>query len=702
MKRIINLLVVATMCTLSVTGCYDATLCSDLSELDSRLTNLENQMFEANQTIGTLQELVLNLNKKLFVNSVKQTGNDYVLSFSDGSTVTIKDSASPEIGVKKDSDGTYYWTLNGEWLLDSNGAKINASAADGITPQLKIEGGYWYISYDNGKSWSKLDKAKGEDGDSFFKSVTWDDNFVYITFQDNTSVTFSRGLNGVKAITAVPDYSDGSVKASLEPFTLRFDVVPAAAAASLAAISPDYYQLNIAYTITKAAAGDRLQLPIKSIESADGQLLVTADGTSLDYQLEYEVFGASASLNICELNNGITSGYFPLRFKSRVIKVYAGDNLQNAIDKAETPAEVRVVGGAVFQGPIYLKDRIKLSGGWNHSFTEQDLNNRSVIDGHYSHCCLYSGIDANNHREDTEDVTVSGFEIRNGGKSGIYFHGRLAVEYCWIHNCFSSGRGGGIQFSEYSRDDLLLANSILEYNKADGHGGALFGGGSNSRMVVVNCLFRGNASIAQYGYTAAIHGQSGVQAYLINNTIVHNVNWRDGSSATSTPWSAVYFRNNGTHIEMVNNIVAGNYYFLPGVANDWENYPDRYEMPIKPMFIMEMQEASIDLSVIGSYDMDYVCRSNLLGGSDPNRFIYRAGTDEARDAAQAACTFVPNWEFDTIFVDAENGDFRPAGPALNVGESSEFVLEALKNYPTDLAGKPRSTNGVIYAGCYQP
>lgn len=78
-----------------------------------------------------------------------------------------QDDHSPVIGAKTDTDGVIYWTLDGEWLTDESGNKIpvhgrdgvngsngndgtNGSdgqdGKDGITPQLKIEAGYWYIS----------------------------------------------------------------------------------------------------------------------------------------------------------------------------------------------------------------------------------------------------------------------------------------------------------------------------------------------------------------------------------------------------------------------------------------------------------------------------------------------------------------------------------------------------------------------------
>ena len=157
------------------------------------------------------------------------------------------------------------------------------------------------------------------------------------------------------------------------------------------------------------------------------------------------------------------------------------------------------------------------------------------------------------------------------------------------------------------------------------------------------------------------------------------------------------FRNGGTHIEFVNNIVAGNWYFLPGVADKPELHPDRYDMPIKPEYLLEMQVRVADFNEIGGSDADYIVQSNVMA----NDFIHRAGSDAARAAAQAACTFVPNSEFNTLFVNAAAGDFHPAGKALTTGENSGVVGGILGAYTKDLDGKPRVTNGKINAGCYQ-
>ena len=688
----------------------DSDIRSKISGLDGRVSKLESLVQTANQNITALQTLTSVLNGAIFVNSVTEISDGYEIKFSNGKTATLKngtDGHSPVVGVKKDDHGDYCWTIDGQWLLDENGNKICATGetgAPGITPQMKIESGHWFVSTDNGATWTDTGQATGDpgtSGDSFFKKVTYDENFVYVTLADGTELKLSRGANGVKAITAVPYWSDGFVGAVDKEFKMRFSILPEEAAAALADMDAGAFKLGVAYTaLTKASPGDEAELPILKKEILDGKLVLTVDGSALAGEFVNGTIGASAILSVSDNVNAITSGYFSMRMKPKFIAVKAGEDLQAAIDQVhadEDIPEVRVAANAVFKGTIFLKDDVRMSGGWINDFSEQDLSHRSVIDGEEMQTCVnYDG---------TGNATLSAFEIRNGLGSGIVFSGRLLVEYCWIHNCFNDGPGGGItNASNHSVEELFLANSIIEYNKADAHGGAIFVGGNygyKPKMTIVNCFIRGNASIAQYGYTGAVHGQGGVQAYLANNTIVENVNWRDGSSATSTPWSAVMFRNGGTHIEMVNNIVAGNYYFKPGVANDPDN-TDRYDMPIKPQYILEMQVQNIDLNVVSGDDPNWVCRDNLLGGADSGNFIGRAGNGANQSAAQEACTFVHNSDYSTIFVNAPAGDYRPTGPALGVGENSEYVRSLLGPYFTDLDGKPRDFGGQLYAGCYQP
>ncbi len=203
------------------------------------LQKLCNQM---NSNIESLQKIVEALQQKDYVTKVEPIVEDgktigYTIYFTKSNPVAIyhgqngadgKDGYTPIIGVKQDTDGIYYWTLDGEWLTDASGNKIKANGIDGaqgeqgvqgpqgdkgdqgetgaqgpqgeqgITPQLKIENGKWLISYDNGSTWSELGQATGDagkDGDAFFQGVSQDDQFVYFTLADGTVITLPKGAS---------------------------------------------------------------------------------------------------------------------------------------------------------------------------------------------------------------------------------------------------------------------------------------------------------------------------------------------------------------------------------------------------------------------------------------------------------------------------------------------------------------------------
>ncbi|MBQ6910814.1 MAG: hypothetical protein IJQ35_01470 [Bacteroidales bacterium] len=421
--------------------------------------------------------------------------------------------------------------------------------------------------------------------------------------------------------------------------------------------------------------------------------MITIDG--LELGTDYFVWGYVTSTEGDTVLGSNTTGIIP------PVTVKAGDNLQAIIDGAKEFAEVRVEAGAKFQGPIFLRDNVTLSGGWVDNFNEQNLENRSIIDGGGKNRAVISGILADGSRPGFKNAVINGFELCNGLGSNLVFNGKLSVEWCYIHHGMNSDKGGGIMATESEGDELVLANSIIAYNKADAHAGGVSVSGAGTKVTVVNTLFRGNASIAEYGYTAAIHGQSGVQAYVVNCTFVDNVNWRDGSSATSSPWSCIMFRNGGTHIEFVNNLVAGNWYFLPGVANKGAGNADSYDMPIQSKYILEQQVQQCDMNVIAGDDPAWVFQSNLICGADQTNFIGRAGNGAAQNKAQDASTFVHNDNFKSVFVNYDGGDFHPAGPALTTGEASDLVNGLLGAYTLDLDGNPRATGGKINVGCYQ-
>lgn len=269
-------------------ACYDDTaLWDELKDHESRIVELETLCNKMNTNISSLQSIVTALQDKDYVTNVapvKENGKEigYVITFSKSGSITIyhgadgkdgangqngkdgadgKDGYTPVLGVKMDTDGAYYWTLDGEWLTDASGNKIPTTGkdgadgedgtdgangedgkdgqdgtdgkdgqdgADGITPQLKIEESYWYISYDNGHTWERLGKAvgedgkdgadgadgavgaDGEDGDSFFKSVTQDEENVYITLADGTEFVLPKAKQANVTIE-LNEIKDGTV-----------------------------------------------------------------------------------------------------------------------------------------------------------------------------------------------------------------------------------------------------------------------------------------------------------------------------------------------------------------------------------------------------------------------------------------------------------------------------------------------------------
>jgi len=243
MKKLLSLM----MCGMLLFGCSDeyddSALRSDLNDLESRVAKLEQLCKQMNSDISSLQTVVTALQNNDYVTGValitdKGQTIGYTISFAKAQPITIyngkdgqdgtdgKDSGYvPTIGVKRDADGIYYWTIDGSWLTDEQGDKIKAQGTDGakgdtgdkgdtgntgaqgetgVTPQLKIEDGWWFVSYDEGKSWTQLGKAAGEDGkdgaNGIFKTVTEDDENVYFTLTDDTVITIPKGDNSSFAI----------------------------------------------------------------------------------------------------------------------------------------------------------------------------------------------------------------------------------------------------------------------------------------------------------------------------------------------------------------------------------------------------------------------------------------------------------------------------------------------------------------------
>ena len=144
------------------------------SALQQQVKQLNINLSALSRIISAIQENDFLVSTSPFIEDGVQVG--WLLNFSKSGLVVIYSSLgyTTKIGVKRDTDGVYYWTVGDQWLLSPDGEKVRAegtNGADAVAPKLKIEDGYWWISYDNEATWTKLGKATGDDGDSFFSEV---------------------------------------------------------------------------------------------------------------------------------------------------------------------------------------------------------------------------------------------------------------------------------------------------------------------------------------------------------------------------------------------------------------------------------------------------------------------------------------------------------------------------------------------------
>jgi len=289
MKKLLSLV----FCGLLLFGCSDkyddSALRNDLNDLENRVAKLEELCKQMNTNISSLQKIVVALQDNLSISKVEQISDGYIIHFSDGSTATIKNGKNSEdapiIGVKKDTDGIYYWTLDGEWLTDEKGNKVKAQGTDGkdgvdgedgtngkdgITPQLKIENGRWMLSMDNGKTWTDIGQATGADGkdgedgadgtdgedgvdgkdgtNGIFKSVREDDDNVYFTLEDDSVITIPKSDNSKFAIAF--DTTDIAILNGGESKTISYTITSATENTVVKAIAQDGWKVKINATST--------------------------------------------------------------------------------------------------------------------------------------------------------------------------------------------------------------------------------------------------------------------------------------------------------------------------------------------------------------------------------------------------------------------------------------------------------------------
>lgn len=204
----------------------------ELAAQAARIAALEAWQAETNTNIQALQTLLSTTDYITAVTPVVKDGVEvgFTISFLNTPSITIYHGAkgdkgdtgdTPQIGAAQAEDGNWYWTLNGEFLTDTDGNPIRANGTQGEQgpagddaplPQLAtgtklteqnvttdsqnkdIEPDAIYLSVDGGQTWTRVSGEKGNTGDtgatgatgpkgdSFFKSIDYTSNDDYVTF----------------------------------------------------------------------------------------------------------------------------------------------------------------------------------------------------------------------------------------------------------------------------------------------------------------------------------------------------------------------------------------------------------------------------------------------------------------------------------------------------------------------------------------
>ena len=181
-----------------------------VSDHEQRLSALEKWQDQVNQNIESLQQLLNTTDYITSVTPLVEGGEEvgYTITFLNSDPINIyhgkkgdtgDDGYTPQISLTQGTDGNWYWTLDGELMLDKDNNPIRANGEDGQegqqgqqgqtgqtgasapTPQIKLgstitggtvitdNGGMqaeaWYLSVDGGQTWYRISGDKGEQGD---------------------------------------------------------------------------------------------------------------------------------------------------------------------------------------------------------------------------------------------------------------------------------------------------------------------------------------------------------------------------------------------------------------------------------------------------------------------------------------------------------------------------------------------------------
>lgn len=395
-------------------------------------------------------------------------------------------------------------------------------------------------------------------------NVTPDENYDWITSNGNGSFTVRRNTSGLirRAEFTISGSSDKAI-VNQRAHSLDASVSSALAGQGLgtADINVTLNTKNIddysGWGLIYGTANDREAGKVVPMSGAPVAGINKAELTGLAEGTDYFVWSYVESTEGDKVYSG-PIGIVP------PVYVKAGEDLQAAIDNAKEFQEVRVAGGAVFNGTIVFDDKNKnksVSGGWNADFTEQSWDNLTVIDGGGVNRGFYCGEDPITDMPLKGSVEISYFEIRNclclsGHGSAIRVSGGpVTVHHCYIHNN-EADRGTINTREDDQSSDITVYDCVIVNNVANGHAAGVCVEDGQSRANPTHAKFVGNIiannrSIKHDGYAGSVYFYQSVDVQFVNNTVINNLNFYEDNDHW---WGNFYCRYNTCAI-IANNMI---------------------------------------------------------------------------------------------------------------------------------------------------
>ena len=332
-----------------------------VSDHEQRLSDLEEWQDQVNQNIASLQQLLNTTDYITSVTPLVEGGEEvgYTIQFLNSDPINIyhgkkgdegdkgepgeqgDDGHTPQIGLTQGTDGNWYWTLDGELMLDKDNNPIRANGEDGQqgqqgqqgqpgqsgasapTPQIKLgstidsgaiaDGGTvdpdaWYLSVDGGQTWYRITGDKGEQGDEGDKGDKGDawlacapeksaDGLYYtFTFSDDDNTDLSD--NPTFKVPVYQAFSLGTGVLELNPGTSKeIDIVlPAGTTA-------DDYRTLVAQITPEGTDGTYTDISTRAADAGGWSVEGDLQGKKVTVIAEATTQAAKALLRVTLIRN---------------------------------------------------------------------------------------------------------------------------------------------------------------------------------------------------------------------------------------------------------------------------------------------------------------------------------------------------------------------------------------------------------------